>query len=112
AIGRGGQQLGDRNMKTVAFGVGVDRRRRLRLTRCEARDQACELDHRGRRRVGPSEWPAQELLECLPEGPERNPNHRVAAAAQDGVPSATDLRRQLAYEAALARARLAGDQRD
>ena len=113
---RRGEEVADDRMKPVTLGVGVGRNGVGQPfdTKGQLREQAGELAAR-RPEVVPERVdvaPAHELLECLHERPVRRPHHRVARAVENDDPVRGCLPGELADETALARARLAADQRD
>ena len=111
-----GEQVGDRRMQSVALGVGVglDRQRQLAHPLGQIGEQPRELAARGAQR-GPQLGGvdlARQVIERLDERPVGRGHHRVAAAVEDERTAAGRLARELAHQAALARAGLAAQQHD
>jgi hypothetical protein len=82
------EQVGDRRVQPVALGVGIGRR--------AVRQQAVD----------------PQIAERLHERAVGRTHHRVARAVEDERAAARRVGRELAHEPALARARLAADERD
>ncbi len=111
-----GEQVGHGAVQAVALGVrvGVDGRRQLAEPRAEVGQEPDQLAARGARRLaqlGRGERPG-ELVERLDERPVGRAHHGVAGAVEHEQAVARRLGGELAHEPALARSRLAAEQRD
>ena len=110
------EQLGHGGVQAVALGVriGVDRCGQVADAGRQVGEQARELAPRRAQRDAQLGWvdDARGVLERLDERPVRRTHDRVAGAVEDEGAGPGRLGRELAHQAALARAGLAAEQDD
>ena len=111
-----GEQVGHRRVQAVALRVriGLDRRRQLAHAERQVGQQPRQLAARGAERRAQLDRidDARQVVERLDERPVGRPHDRVAGAVEDERAAAGRLARELAHQAALARAGLAAQQDD